>query len=64
MTKESSIERLSYSVREAAMALGISSRMLHEYIKNGSITHFRMGTRVLIPADALRAFIERKAQKP
>jgi len=63
MDKKSNVERVSYSVREAAMALGISSRMLHNYIKDGSIVHFRMGTRVLIPADELKAFIERRTQK-
>ena len=64
MTKEvTNIERLSYSVQEAAAAIGVSSRTLHDYIKNGSIAHFRMGTRVLIPADKLKAFIEQRTQK-
>ena len=56
------VERLSYSVQEAAAAIGVSSRTLHDFIKNGSIAHFRMGTRVLIPADALRKFIERRTK--
>ena len=60
MNKNQDIARLSYSVSETASALGISSRTLHDYVKDGSIAHFRMGTRVLIPADALRAFIARR----
>jgi len=63
MKDNQNVERVSYSVREAAMALGISSRTLHAYIKNGTIAHFRMGTRVLIPTDELKAFVERKTQK-
>ena len=64
MDKEQEIERLSYSVQEAADALGVSSRMVHDFVRDGSIPHFRMGTRVLIPADELRKFIERRTQRP
>ena len=64
MDNESNVERVAYSVREAAASIGVSSRMLHDYIKDGSIAHFRMGTRVLIPAAELKAFIERRTQKP
>jgi excisionase family DNA binding protein len=56
------VERLSYGVREAAAAIGISSRTMHDHVKNGSIKHFRMGTRVLIPAGELKAFIARRTQ--
>ena len=63
MTKKNqNIERLSFSVQEAAAAIGVSSRTLHDFIKSGSLAHFRMGTRVLIPADALRQFIESRTQ--
>ena len=67
MTKKNqNIERLSFSVQEAAAAIGVSSRTVHDFVKDGTIAHFRMGTRVLIPADALRVFIESRtqAQKP
>jgi excisionase family DNA binding protein len=63
MKKEQSIDRLSYSVSEAAQAIGVSSRTVHDFIKNGTIAHFRMGTRVLIPADVLLAFIAQRTQK-
>ena len=63
MKKNSNIERISYSVQEASDAIGISSRTLHDFIKDGSIAHFRMGTRVFIPTDALRQFIERRTQQ-
>ena len=63
MKEHQNIERLAYSVREAAAAIGISSRTLHDFIKDGSLPHFRLGTRVLIPIDALRNFIEQRTQK-
>ena len=62
MKNEQNIERLSYSVREAATAIGVSSRTIHGFVKDGRIRHFRMGTRVLIPADALREFIAQRTQ--
>jgi excisionase family DNA binding protein len=63
MKKNQDIARLSYSVQEAAVAIGVSSRTVHDFVKDGTIPHFRMGTRVLIPADALREFIAQRTQK-
>lgn len=62
MTKDQNIERLAYSVREVAATIGVSSRTLHDYIKNGDIAHFRIGTRVLIPVEALREFVASRVQ--
>ena len=64
MTDGLNVERVSYSVEETAEALGVSSRMVHDYVKDGSIGHFRMGARVLIPVDDLKAFIARRRQPP
>ena len=61
--QDRNIEKLAFSVAETARALGVSSRTIHDHVKNGSIAHFRMGTRVLIPSDELKAFIERRTQK-
>jgi excisionase family DNA binding protein len=55
---EQNIERLAYSIQEAATAIGISSRVVHDFVKKGSLAHFRVGARVLIPVDELKAFIE------
>ena len=63
MKEHQNIERLAYSVLEAATALGVSSRTLHDFIKDGSLPHFRLGARVLIPIDALRDFIAQRTQK-
>ena len=56
------IEKLAFSIAETARTLGVSSRTIHDYVKNGSIPHFRMGARLLIPADELKAFIERRTR--
>jgi len=64
MTKKNlDIERLSYSVQESAAKLGVSARTVHTCIKDGDLACLRIGTRVLIPADALPEFIEQRTQK-
>ena len=60
--KTLNVERLAYSVQESAAMIGISSRMLHEYIKDGSLPHFRLGTRVLVPESELKDFITSRIQ--
>ena len=66
MQNENNIDRLSYSILEVAETLGISSRTVHSLIKRGELPHFRVGQRVLIPADGLREFIAQrtKSEKP
>jgi excisionase family DNA binding protein len=63
MKKSHDIIHLSYGVQESAAALGVSPRTLHDYIKDGRIKHFRIGTRVLIPIEGLRQFIALRTQK-
>jgi len=63
MKRESAnIERLSFSVQEAAASIGVSSRTVHDLIRRGDLAHYRVGQRVLIPATALRQFIESRTQ--
>ena len=62
MKKNQNVDRLSYSVSEAATAIGVSSRTIHDFCKDGTIKSFRMGQRRLIPADELRAFIEKRTR--
>ncbi|MCL2745044.1 MAG: helix-turn-helix domain-containing protein, partial [Planctomycetaceae bacterium] len=57
------VERLSYSVNETAEAIGVSSRTVWDYIRDGSIKHFRMGTRVLVPKAELERFIQERMQE-
>ena len=42
-------ERGSYSVREAAKILGVSSWLIREQCRRGTLHHVRMGGRILIP---------------
>jgi excisionase family DNA binding protein len=57
-TGKPAVERASYSVPEAAAAIGVSSRTLWTYVKRKRLKTFRLGTRVLVPADELRRFID------
>jgi excisionase family DNA binding protein len=59
---QNQIDRLSFSVLEVAKTLGVSSRTVHSLVKRGDIPHFRIGQRVLIPADALREFIAERTK--
>ncbi len=48
------VQRLTYSVDEAAEALGISRASAYEAIRRGEIPHIKIGKRILIP----RSFLE------
>ena len=60
--KNQNVERLSYSVSEAAQAVGVSARTLNGFIKDGSLPHVRIGKRILIEIEALKRFIESRQQ--
>jgi excisionase family DNA binding protein len=47
---------LLFSKRQAADALGVSLRTLDKIIANGQLKVARIGTRVLIPKQALEMF--------
>ena len=55
--KAQNVTRLAYSVAEAAASIAVSGRTMHDLVKTGAIAHFRVGQRVLIPADVLHEFI-------
>ena len=50
-------ERLTYSVKEAAAALGVSEWMVREEIRVGCIDSVRFGARILIPRQALERLV-------
>ncbi|MCC7080426.1 MAG: helix-turn-helix domain-containing protein [Burkholderiales bacterium] len=51
-------ERLAYTLREAAEKLGgISVRSIQRLVASGALPVVRVLRRVLVPADALRAFV-------
>lgn len=47
------VQRLTYSVDEAAEVLGISRASAYEAIRKGEIPHIKIGKRILIPRVAL-----------
>ncbi len=47
------VQRLTYSVDEAAELLGISRASAYEAIRRGEIPHIKIGKRILIPRVAL-----------
>lgn len=55
MQDQDTIERLTYTIPDAARALGISERSVYNRIYDGTLARVRVGRRVLIPAAALRA---------
>ena len=57
------LEPLAYIISDVAKTLGVSSRTVHNIIKRGELSHFRVGVRVLISADALRQFIAERTSK-
>jgi excisionase family DNA binding protein len=56
-----SAERLTYKVKEAIEASGLSRTTLYGLIKTGKLAAVRVGRRVLIPREALHALLGRAA---
>ena len=50
-------KKLSLSVAEAALVIGVSQRTLEREIKTGSLPSFRIGKRRLIKRSSLEAWI-------
>lgn len=45
-----------YSIREAARELGVSTSMLHKLLKDGRLSHLKVGSRTLITPEHLAQF--------
>lgn len=54
-TTSHAIERMAYTVPEAAAALGVSERSVYARIGDGTLMSTKFGRRVLIPAASLKA---------
>ena len=52
--------RLALSIKEAAQVLGVSDGLLRTSLPE--IPHLHIGTRVVIPVDALREWLRARAQ--
>lgn len=49
--------RLTWTVEEAAICLGISRPTAYEAVKTGAIPHIKIGRRILIPVSALKRML-------
>ena len=56
------VERLAYSVPEAAEALGVHPNTVWRRVWDGQIPHIKIGNATRIPAQALRALTQNVAQ--
>jgi excisionase family DNA binding protein len=50
-------EKLTFTLKEAAQALGVSKSTLYKALAEGKLSAIKLGNRTLIPADALRAWL-------
>lgn len=57
-------ERLAYTVKEAATALGVSEWMVREEIRQQRIYSVKMGARLLIPRWALEERLGMATETP
>lgn len=51
--------KLAFTILEACHAIGIGRSKLYELIAQGRLETRKIGSRTLIPADSLRALLER-----
>ncbi len=59
MTKQqqASEVKLTYSLEEAAVAIGVCTRTVSTLVGNGRLRVCRVGRRVLVPIDAIEEFL-------
>lgn len=57
------IQKLAYTVEEAAEALSLGRTNTFALIKEGRLQVVRIGKRVLVPVFELQAFLQREASK-
>lgn len=53
------LERLLYSIPDAADQLSVSARVLERLIADGDVSTVKIGRRRLVPAEALEDYVER-----
>lgn len=56
-------ERLTYSPTEAAAVLGVSRPTVYTLLKRADFPSFKVGSRTLISAEGLRAWVQAQTGK-
>lgn len=59
--KKLGVERLAYTVDEAAEATTCSRATLYRALKDGRLTSRKIGSKTVIPASSLRRFVGEEA---
>lgn len=57
------MEKLVYNSKEAAAALGVSLPTFYELSNRADFPVVRVGRRVLVPVDGLRAWLEKESAR-
>lgn len=57
------LERLAYSIREAAKVCGISRQVLYRHSREGKIEFKKVGKRTFVTRDELLRFLEESPQR-
>lgn len=52
------IERLVYTISEAAEALGVSNRTMYQLVRDGTIPARRLNKTWIVPIAALKRYLE------
>jgi excisionase family DNA binding protein len=60
MSTTPAVERLAYSVAEAAQAIGVSPGTIHNLIREGSLLSSRVRDRILIQREDLAQLLQSK----
>ncbi len=47
------------SVKQVSKQIGVSARLVYKLVNSGSLTHVRVGHRIVIPKSELQNFLER-----
>lgn len=50
-------EKITYTIKEAALALGVGKTTIYKTLADGKLTAIKLGSRTLIPASALNDWI-------
>ncbi len=56
------LDPLAYNTTEASRVLNISRPTLYKLLQDPGFPKFKIGTRTLIPADALRAWVQAQVE--
>ncbi len=58
------MEKLALSVTEAGALMDLGRDKVYDLINDGSLPSFKIGKRRLVPASAVRDFVERLTAQP